>query len=104
MMLCCLLYFKIAFNMGCGSFSAKGLFSLHSDVFSVLTAFKKKVFKSPAILASFIRILSLSTSVVFSEDFTFRLFLKTLSVKKTLIIFQDCYPQYPSRLKLVLTY
>ena len=59
MMLWCLTYLEIAFNIGCDSFSAKGLFFAYSRIFSFLTAFKKKIFKSAAILASFINILSL---------------------------------------------
>ena len=62
-----------------------------------LIAFQNKVFKLSAFLASFVRILSLSASVNYSGEFV-------LSEKKAWTVLQDCFPQYLSRLKLVLTY
>ena len=64
-----LLYFKIDFNTGCDSFSEKGVDLSISGILQFSTVFKKMVFKSSAFLASFVKILSLSTSLTFSEDF-----------------------------------
>ena len=96
MMLRGLLYLKIAFSIGSDSFSAKWLTSSHSGIYRFLTVFKEKVFKSCAFLSSCVKILSFSTGVILSEDFV-------LSEKNVSIVFQDCYLQHLSRLKLVLT-
>ena len=69
MVLQCLSYLKIAFNIGCDRFSLKGLTSSNFAIFRFLTVFKKKALKFSTILALFVKILSLSMGAIFSEDF-----------------------------------
>ena len=64
MKLGCLLYLKIEGNVTCDRFSAKRLTSSHSGIFRSLTLFQKKVFRFSAFLASFVKILSLSSSAI----------------------------------------
>ena len=64
-------YLKIAFSNACDSFSTKGSVSSDTALFRFSTVFKKKVFKSCAFLASFVKILSFSTGVILSEDIVF---------------------------------
>ena len=49
MILRCLLYLTIGFNIGFDSLSAKRLTSSHSGIFMFLTAFERKVFRSPVL-------------------------------------------------------
>ena len=69
MVLQCLSYLKIAFNIGWDRFSLKGLTSSNFAIFRFLTVFKKKALKFSTIVALFVKILSLSMGVIFSEDF-----------------------------------
>ena len=93
MMLWYLLYLKIVIVI---NFQQMGwpLYTVGSLGFNCVWEKGIQIF---CIFSIFVNISSLSTSVTFSEDFV-------LSEKKALIVFQDCYPQYLFRLKLVLTY
>ena len=65
MMLRCLLCLKIDFHIGCD----QGLTSSHSGIFVILIVLKETLFTFFAVLASFVKILSFSTGVTYSEDF-----------------------------------